>query len=318
MGTAHAKSRTRSALEPPIFSPIRRWLMWREALAEHKFVNRLASSYGVPAFDYCRMEDGLQQKGKNVFYVLGSGSSVENLASEHFDAISRAVSVGINAWALHDFVPDIYSFEPVPERESDHYYTMNLLGRADVLARQPIVMFLKPRTPVEVEQLRRVPAGLIGNTMLYGRFQPYTRESGNLTGDLQMINKVVAQNLSVVPDSGASIVRMAFLGLLLGYRKVVFVGVDLNHTEYFWERNPKHLEKFGLEDFTSGQRQITHETLNVGARAFGVIEMVAALAHIARGLDSSLEVVSPHSMLADIIPLHSWDHVSGPLNTGDP
>ena len=306
IGISDYHARLRNVLEAPFFSPARRYLMWREALREDRFVKKVANSCGAKTFDFDRMGGRLTGKGQRVFYVLGSGSSIEELSPENFDTISREVSVGINAWALHDFIPNIYAFEPVPERDSDHYSTMQLLDREDVVSRKPTIMFLKPRNPIEVEQLRMVPVALQSRTLLYGRFQPYTRETMNLAGDLNMVWNLASRKLSVLPDSGASIVRMAFLGLLLGFSKIVFVGVDLNHTEYFWEKNPGYLEKFGRSVFSSGQKKSTHETLTTDNRAFSVLDMVVALHNVARQCGVSVEVVSSRSLLADYLPLHEF------------
>ena len=310
IGISDYHARLRNVLEAPFFSPARRYLMWREALREDRFVKKVANSCGAKTFDFDRMGGRLTGKGQRVFYVLGSGSSIEELSPENFDTISREVSVGINAWALHDFVPDIYAFEPVPERHSDHYLTMKLLDREDVLRRKPTIMFLKPRNPIEVEQLRMVPAALQNETFLYGRFQPYTRETKNLAGDLNMVRNLSSRKLSVLPDSGASIVRMAWLGLLLGYPRVVFAGVDLNHTQYFWEKNPSYLEKFGRKSFESGQQSSTHETLRSSTRAFGVLDMLSELAGFAKHRGTKIEVVSRKSMLADFLPIHDWNSCS--------
>jgi hypothetical protein len=301
------RARLRKLLEARIFLPVRWYVVWREALAEERFVKKTARSYGIKTVDFDYLKGKLAGKGQKVFYVLGSGSSVEEVSSESFETISREVSVGINAWALHDFIPDIYAFEPVPERDSDHYSTMKLLDREDVQRRKPTILFLKPRDRVEMEQLRMVPVALQSETLLYGRFQPYTREPANLAGDMKIVWKLASRKLSVLPDSGASIVRMAFLGLLLGFSKIVFVGVDLNHTEYFWEKNPWYLEKFGRSAFSSGQKQSTHETLTTDNRAFSVVDMVVALHKVAQERGVSVEVVSARSLLADYLPLHEFD-----------
>jgi len=306
MAISNYRTGQRGFLEWPIFSPLRRHIMLQEALAEDRFVKKIVKRCGVEIFDFDRMKGRLTGKGQKVFYVLGSGSSIEELSPESFETISREVSVGINAWALHDFIPDIYAFEPVPERDSDHYSTMQLLDRKDVVRRKPTIMFLKPRNPIEMEQLRMVPTALQSDTLLYGRFQPYTRATKNLAGDLNMAWNLASRKLSVLPDSGASIVRMAFLGLLLGFSKIVFVGVDLNHTEYFWQRNPTYLEKFGRSAFASGQKKSTHETLTTDNRAFSVVDMVVALHKVARQRGVTVEVVSSRSLLADYLPLHEF------------
>lgn len=296
----------RGFAEVPALSVLRQQMMWREALAEDKFVKRVSTSLGAKRFDIDSLNSRLKRETRDVFYILGSGSSIEDLAEADFDAISRGISVGINAWALHDFVPDIYAFEPVPERESDHYSTMQFLQRDEVVEREPAVMFLKPRTPIESEQLAMIHPALQRHTFLYGRFQPFTRLRENLARDLNVVWKLVDHHLSVLPDSGASIVRMAFLGFLLGFRTIVFVGVDLSHTEYFWEKNPKYLKKFGLSSFSSGQKENTHETLVRENRAFGVIDMVLAFRDFASKHGVTVEVASPRSLLARELPVHEF------------
>lgn len=309
MGIASVRAGMRSLFELSMFSALRRQLMWREARAEDRFVKSIVSSCGVLAFDYFQIEERLKEKGNKVFYVLGSGSSVEDLTHLDFEIISQEVSAGINAWVLHDFVPDIYSFEPATRRESDHYSKMQFLNREEVFMRRPSIMFLKPRTAIELEQLRMVPSGLTGEVMVYGRFQPYTRKSSNLVRDLSLIKESRFRELSVVPDSGASIIRMAFLAIMLGFTKIVFVGVDLNHTEYFWERNPKYLDRVGLASFSSGQVGKEHETLSSANRAFGVVEMIKAIRDYGELEGVSLEVSNPKSLLSEILPVHNFREV---------
>lgn len=296
----------RGAIEIPILSPIRRSIMWREAILEDKFVRTVAKRHGSLAMDYNALDQRLLTKPKECFYILGSGSSVEDLLPAHFDTIAKNVSAGINAWALHDFVPDIYSFEPVPHRRSDHFGTMQILNRSEVIDTAKAILFLKPRTPVEEEQLRMVPAALASRVMIHGRFQPYTRRQSNLLADFKMIRQLRLSNKTVLLDSGASVVRMAFLAMNLGFERIVFVGVDLNHTEYFWERNSQYLERRGLEKFVSGQLGATHETLSTANRAFGVLDMLTAMRDYAVAEGISLEVANPRSLLADMLPVHDF------------
>lgn len=296
-----------SVIDLQVFSAFRRFVMWQEALVEDEFVKNVARKNGVPVLDSVELSKRLENKSRDCFYVLGSGSSVESLTREDFESISRGVSVGINAWAIHDFVPDMYSFEPVPFRDSDHFQTMDLLDRQEVADKVRAILFLKPRTPVESEQLERVPNALTDRVMLYGRFQPFTRREENLVADFRIVRLLRARNKSILLDSGASIIRMAFLAAILGYRRIVFVGVDLNHTEYFWEKNEVYLKNRGLSHFASGQTGESHETLSNINRAFGVMNMVKAMKKYFGTEGVELEVANPQSLLAEILPVHVFN-----------
>ena len=47
----------------------------------------------------------------NKVFVLGSGSSINELSDKNFDEINSNCSVGINKWIFHDFVSNIYMIE---------------------------------------------------------------------------------------------------------------------------------------------------------------------------------------------------------------
>ena len=295
----------RALIENRIGVGLRFWVSWRDATRETKFVREIAMRLNASILEPLELRSRIGKPHADTFFILGSGASVEDLDAENFREINSQVSVGINAWPLHYFVPDLYAFEPVPEDNSDHYRTMSLLARPDILAKKPRILFLKPRTQVEVNQFFQIPVQLRPQTYLYGRFQPFTRVLQNLSSDLdRLIGKLDVKNFPVVPDSGASIVRMAALGILMGFKRIVFVGVDLNNTEYFWERNPAHLESAGIESFEHGQTNDIHETMERLKRPFIVTEMVQALVSLGNPKGVELFVASKKSELASMMGVY--------------
>ena len=296
------------------FSELRYLSPFRSMLAEYDASRQVASVEKTAAQSFANpllpLEIGGELKDKEkTFFILGSGASVEDLVTENFAEISGGVSVGINAWVLHDFVPDIYAYEPVETVMTDHYRTLSYLDRPSILRARPLILVLRPRNKFELNQLEQIPAVLQDRVRLYGRVSPYTRIESNLRRDLpKLANSLNTQKFSpVLLDSGASIIRMANLGLKLGSRRIVFVGVDLNNIDYFWERNPGRLAKYGLSTFQSGQTGQTHETMRTTSRPFPVDVMVEHLARLAK-LEFSCDfaVASPDSVLAKVIPVHKW------------
>lgn len=265
-------------------------------------MRQMAGRLGAETLDAAKLKSELGKPNATTLYILGSGSSVENLSARDFQRIEAQCSIGINAWPLHDFVPDAFAFEPVPQRDSDHYRTMSLLDRDDIFKSQPLVLFLKPRNEIETEQFFQIPVELRGRVRMYGRVQPLTRRLQNLEVDLRSLFARLSRSAHPIAiDSGASIVRLASIGLLGGFSRIVFVGVDLNTTQYFWEKNPTYLEKYGLDKFSSGQQGVVHETLNPENRPFVVTDMVGALSGVARDLGIEVLVASEVSELAKII-----------------
>lgn len=283
--------------------------MGREIRREQNYVERVATSYGVATLDDGFYSSAAPSKKESVFFILGSGSSVEKLSELDFAVIADNFSIGINAWALHSFVPNAYAFEPVPSRDSDHFRTMAILDRPEVGEKSPFILFLRPRSAIEGEQVAQIPQGLRAGTHFYGRVTPFTRETRNLAGEIDSLMGYFDQHHapSVMLDSGASIARMTTLGVRLGYRTIVYVGVDLNNSEYFWQRNPEYLARLGLESFDSGQKTSVHETMSPLNRPFVVTDMIRGLSDSAQiGAKVSFFSGSAESALNDFLPLFHW------------
>ena len=299
----------RGFLDGPFGSCVRDALFRAEVRREAVFVREQSQFAGIKTHAQKSFLHMLESRNKETFFILGSGSSVEDNSRLKFEVIREGVSVGVNAWVLHDFIPSFYAYEPVPVRDSDHYRTLGILNRPDVLSAEPYVLVLRPRTPVEFEQLGQIPQELFPKTVLYGRVAMSTRRKELLQRDVDFSLTHLSQQTSplVTMDSGATIVRMTSLALQLGYQRIVYVGVDLNHAEYFWEVNPAYLKRRGIESFSSGQSGTQHETLNPARRPFVVTEVIEKLFEgFATRNRVQMFSGSETSELAKFLPLFPW------------
>lgn len=304
----------RPLLELAASRGIRRKIMETEARRENAFTLRQAQIASVPALSLDRLGSKLGPiTGAETFYILGSGASIEDLTSSHFEHIARQASVGINNWGVHPFVPDMYSFESVTwvGDGQDFPRAMGLLDRSDIRSRQPQILILRPKTTAEIENINILPELLRSSVSFYGRVTPATRKSRNLAGDVEeFFTQISPHYPSVVMDSGASVVRMVVLGILLGFRRIVLAGVDLNGSPYFWEKNPEYLSSLSGGAPVNNQVRGTHETASPANRPFDVTTMLRALDiffQTQRG--GELLVTSPHSALAEFLPLETWGSV---------
>lgn len=242
-------------------------------------------------------------------FILGSGASVLDLDESNFSEIREHSSLGINGWLLHDFVPDCFSYEPVTHTNTAHFGTLRLLRQKISPNRIPSIFFLKPRNEFEGQQLDHIPRELRTNTYLYGRSSPFTRRIENLGAELETV--FMRQNMSLlrnaVLDSGASIFRLSYLGLLMGFREIVYVGVDLVSPVYFWEKDPSFVSRRGLECFDAPQPGPVHETLNPKNRPFIVSDALRELSAVMnRRLGARFLTANSASPLADFMPSYQW------------
>jgi len=314
MGFSSASARLRLVLELPGVGVIRQLIFEREAAAEHRFVHRQALMHNVRVLDPEKLSQSLENtRNRETFFILGAGTSVNALLPEEIEEIGRQCSVGINTWGIHSFVPDMFALESVPwvGDGKDFSRALSLLRREDILGRRPALLVLRPRTGDNHADLHKIPRELFGRVLYYGRVSPTTRESSKLRQDARkLLHTVGTKYPGVFLDSGASVVRMMGLGIAMGFRKIVLVGVDLNSAEYFWENNPDYdLGSLPLPP-VNNQRSSGHETTISAHRAFSVVEMVKILAEaFEANFGARVFVSSSKSELAKYLPKYPW--VSG-------
>jgi hypothetical protein len=299
----------RRMLEIPRARVFRNAIVWRDIRRESLYVSARAREAGFQPLDFQRLGNSLANRETKRFFILGSGSSVNKLTNQNFEEVRSHTSVGINAWLLHDFVPDIYAYEPVTHRQTDHFGTLRLLAAKDFGLAEPQILFLKPRAPIEQEQLEHIPRTLHKNTYLYGRATPFTRSPLNLGRDINwaITTQRMSRTRNVTLDSGASVFRMTYLALLMRFTEIVYVGVDLHDSRYFWEENRDFLEANGLASFDSGQTPGPHETTNAENRPFVITEILRALVTaMSPRREFRLFTANPESPLAEFMPVYTW------------
>jgi len=247
------------------------------------------------------------------FFILGSGSSVNELTPADFAVINKNNSVGINVWVAHDFVPNIYSFE------SDHYdapppESLKFLSRTlDKKLRSNLHVRLLLLRPKRVELRKRmveVDPKFRGQIYMYGRQNLQSRLAENLLPDVMRVLRklrtgALPQNVAL--DNGASATRMAYVALALGFKRIVFCGIDLNTGPYFWDLNDPTGTNQVLSGYFPRPSGVPHDTTLATGRPYSNLDFLVALGQSAeRLLGATFQVSSRSSALAEHFAVYSW------------
>ena len=254
------------------------------------------------------------KKSSQDLYIFGNGSSVNNLSDENFEVISKQISIGLNAWPLHPFTTDFYSFEFDNSANGPSSELKLLLSKLSHKLGDdgyPKALFLRPSLESALRIFPSLSENLRDHSVLYGRVNVATKAESNLKRDLDLIVKALQRrksDWSLLPDNGSSLVRMIFLGLISGFKRIVLVGVDLNGSDYFWY-DPSFIDKYG--DFRENSVRAKSEslaTLSTQGRMFPVDVFIRELGSLAqREFDSEISVASVESRLSTVIPFRSID-----------
>ena len=291
-----------------------------DAERDSRLLEEKAREAGVRVLDWRTLPHRFSHKSSvSTFFILGSGSSVNKLSSRQWACVKNSISVGVNNWAAHPFIPDMYALESVPRvgDGKDLRRAFEMLSRKEVIEAEPLVLVLRPSSSRELPEIELLPGVLRDQLRFYGRVTPPTRRLRNLRSDLGLLFRALQRKKnSVFVDSGASILRLVGLGVASGCATIVFAGVDLNGTQYFWEENPDILSGHPTWDPRNNQRPavtggvggMAHETMETLTRPFSVTEMLRAMAPvIEHNFGVKMFVASPQSALAAFLPVYGWD-----------
>lgn len=241
--------------------------LW-EAARERKRLHIVAGTLGLRVFDpnSLRAMRDLKPDATTAF-ILGTGASAADLSDQKLEYIQSQFSIGVNQWILHPTIPDVYAYEVDPDVR-----LLKALDRPEVRDKAPYLLFLKPSRDEDFSNVSHLPVFMRERSFLYSRVNIWTRRARNIGPDFKRITNSISRrrNPGILLDNGASIARMMALCVMLGFRKVVLVGVDLNNVEYFWHRRPDYLSELGIESFETAQKGQVHETLMSLHRPFPI------------------------------------------------
>jgi hypothetical protein len=205
-----------------IINPLHKYLKdikeaqdFRNLVIENKF-----NEINLQLFDKINKEKPL--------FILGSGDSINNLKLIDWEIVKESNSFGLNYFFLHPFITDYYFFETPIDKE-----LYSLLNKA---------LNMKP-------QLKNVPLIIqAAHFFISGHTVPdhpylYFNVPFRLKTKSEKLLRIILKYSFLRPSlkvnqlihHAGSISYLVLLGHLLGIKRIVLLGVDLNNSNYFYE-----------------------------------------------------------------------------------
>lgn len=286
--------------------PIRRLLLEERAKDEGHLIARSSESLGYEPISHSSGALGKRFQPNEDVFILGSGASVLDLEAHQWAEIREGLTIGFGPWPLHHFVPDIYAFSPSRDLGDYRRVFSEVLAREDIVRKRPRILLLRPKDSREYLEYRTLPAPHKGNAYLYGRVNTISRSFSELVREISFWHRRNEfGKFGVALDSGATLARLISMGLAFGARRIVLVGVDLGTPDYFFQADRSFLVSNGFKSFNTGQKGKFHDTLFRTNRPVGIAESIAAYRAVSESIGTRIEVMSPNSALASVIPVYS-------------
>lgn len=183
-------------------------------------------------------EDLAAAKTSDTLFILGSGSSINRISGERWQAIAAHDTVGFNFSILHPFVPRMYFFEAIPEetwpemfaafarfasrRASDYERTLKVIMEPQHAAPRGHFAYPKEWAPSLRTVCTTAVAARDEHEFAYGiRF---LRRKGIFEPGSPYLFKQLS-----------TLSALLALASKMRYRKVVLCGVDLKDAMYFYQ-----------------------------------------------------------------------------------
>lgn len=197
-------------------------------------------------------------KSSDTIFILGSGDSINHLTEEQWAMINSNDSLGINFWLIHDFIPTYYMFESTKNIER-----INVLLKLFALKKtqyQHTPLILK-NIEYGFPDFHKFPPSLLPNLYVPYKLNIPGSNSFTFQKSLQSILFLrLNQITNLLLMKTASLSMAISFAFSVGYKKIVFCGVDLNNTKYFYEDDKYHQRQIPIPPKV--QNNTVHNTLS--------------------------------------------------------
>lgn len=236
-------------------------------------------------------EEFLSYKKSNTIFILGSGYSVNSLSDSDWAIVRKFDSIGFNWFCKHRFQPTFYL---IREQANNRARTTDIED---------------PSLLIRAVNNYKKTAGIIADVSSHSPHSySYTKDK-NLSLPCVVVrdNKSLRSSKSMIRSmhrdpfektglihGNATIVSILHLVYFMKYERIVFLGVDLYDSRYFWL--PKNVTRHTV----SKKKQVYKDRHAIAKRLLKFIDSYKKL-----GID--MYTGNPKSLLKNIMPTINLD-----------
>ena len=231
---------------------------------ESSLAAKAASLAGLPLLETLDLPS---LRTSEMLFILGSASSINDISDERWIAIGRHDSVGINFWPAHPFVPRFFHFENmVYDQQPEMYDALRLLlerRSKDYANTLKIITEVNPIGPRQT--VFELPEGMKHNLYVGFSMPVIARTEEELRAGVRYMHSVGAfsprARVAWLFKYGGSVIAMMTLAVLMGYKRIVLCGVDLNKQNYFYQHRERYPEYADWEFVSRNEAHLTTRSL---------------------------------------------------------
>lgn len=251
-------------------------------------------------------------KRSDVLFIFGSGASICNISNQQWSQINRKDSLGINLWLIHPHIPNFYTFE-VPRLYHHQEVMMHNLRIRAKDYRHTAFLFKGGN------EFNEKFAGTIKEIATSDNLSMFIPTYFTVGDESQFV--CLLKNYDLItkklrlssPDAlfrkRASIVFSTMLGYDLGYKDIVFCGIDGKAgSGYFYEDKEQTPFPGTIVPEDSGQQKgAIHKTMNPSINPLTAERCLQLIdTHLLTERGVRMWVGTTNSILSEWLPSWKW------------
>ncbi|MGO3708360.1 MAG: hypothetical protein ACTJGD_11890 [Mesonia hippocampi] len=259
-------------------------------------------------------KESLNNSKENTLFILGSGPSINEISEQEWDIIRKNTSWGFNFWFCHDFIPSIYIAQNVEGSALGPSYNeeLNLLMKKMLADKKELyknVKFYVRGDGVNNQTFYNSSFGdylykNFKNNLYHMAEMPISSKSKvepkNYLTILKKYGFLKKSNLiQPVPKFGSTIGELIPLALILGFKKIVLCGIDMNGGDHFYD-SEEYFKKYPMLKMLSdkNRKKTKHEHMDTTQRTYTVKDVILNLNDFAKeNFEAEIYVIKESSTL---------------------
>jgi len=253
---------------------------------------------GFLDFSFDRLK---QNKKSDTLFILGSGSSINDISEDMWQHIKKHDSFGFNFWLIHEYIPNFFMFESRSIGKNGILLEQLLKNRSKDYNKKKTFVLMKD-FKTSTMKCNDIPSEIRSNFMLAPKYNFYGTSQVTFIKSLRLSQKLNLLSHNIVYSRRASLFSIIYIGYRLGYKNIVLAGIDLNNTDYFYDSDDYDQNNVP-ENFEKG---IIHTTARDSDTDFKIDELVYILNdELLAKEDQKLYVLNKNSLLAQKLEAYS-------------
>jgi len=234
------------------------------------------------------------KENHEIIYIIGTSPSIKLIKKNKFKRIKKNLSIGLNGFVFHWFKPSYYALENSYDNFLISKIKDSILKKNKKYNRSKCKIFLynKLKEKNNFKILKYLPF-----TIKYASVRPLMLKKISLEKKINIYHSIIKKwKLPLTVGFGSTLERMISLSIMLKPKKIILVGIDLNSSNHFYDKQ----DRFIIDNYSTNSHPTSQKKKDGSKNIFKTIK---AFQKCAKKEKIILGIYSKKSLLAKFLPV---------------